>query len=235
MKFFVSPDVLADLDLCFGIVAAYGINNEKPDSDIEKLLQAACRKIEERYAAASVKEAPELAPYREAFLKLGMNPNKFPASIEAMASRIAKKKGFPSINPVVDLGNVVSLTYLLPLGAHDMDQAHTDIAVRYSNEGDLFLPFGEKEEETLPAGELVYAVGNRIKTRRWIWRQSEQGKITEKSKNIFFPIDGFAAVNRDVVLRARDELADLLTKHFSCFVRTGYVDQNSQEFALDQE
>ncbi len=34
-------------------------------------------------------------------------------------------------------------------------------------------------------GELIYSVGDMVKTRRWIWRQGEEGKITNSSKYIF--------------------------------------------------
>lgn len=44
-----------------------------------------------------------------------------------------------------------------------------------------------------------------MKTRRWIWRQGEVGKITNKTKNIFIPIDGFKSKNYDKIIKARDE------------------------------
>jgi len=171
----------------------------------------------------------EILPYREAFAKLGLNPNKFPSSIEAMASRIEKKKGFPSINPAVDLGNAISLKYLLPLGAHDIDSAAGDICVRFSRPGDRFIPFGENEAEILDEGELIYSVGGKVKTRRWIWRQSEEGKVTAASRNIFFPIDGFVDQNYAQVLAARDELAGCLEALFDCKTITGLVDRNNRE------
>lgn len=34
-------------------------------------------------------------------------------------------------------------------------------------------------------GELIYSVGDMVKTRRWIWRQGEEGKITNSSKIYF--------------------------------------------------
>ncbi len=81
-------------------------------------------------------------------------------SIEALFTRIAKGKGMPHINPVVDLGNAISLKYTLPLGAHDLGDAGDDIQVRLSRPGDTFLPFGSTEEEAPDAGEVVYAVGS---------------------------------------------------------------------------
>ncbi|WP_418889350.1 phenylalanine--tRNA ligase beta subunit-related protein [Porcincola intestinalis] len=47
---------------------------------------------------------------------MNINPNKYFCSIEALFTRIAKGKGVPHINPVVDLGNAISLKYTLPMG-----------------------------------------------------------------------------------------------------------------------
>lgn len=68
-----------------------------------------------------------------------------------------------------------------------------------------------------------------MKTRRWIWRQGEVGKITNKTKNIFIPIDGFKSKNYDKIIKARDEIATLHKEIFNCEVITGYVDKNQKE------
>ncbi len=52
--------------------------------------------------------------------------------------------------------------------------------------GDKFVPFGETDVELMEEGELIYSVGDMVKTRRWIWRQGEEGKITNSSKIYFF-------------------------------------------------
>ncbi len=57
---------------------------------------------------------------------------------------------------------------------------------------------------------MVYAVGQQVRTRRWTWRQSEHGKITADSSDIFFPIDGFTDFNRENVIKAQTELDSLL-------------------------
>lgn len=234
MRFVVSEEVFKQVPgVCFGAVFAKGINNREKNEHIELLLDNSIKLVEEKFLGLKVKQSPEILPYREAFTKLGMNPNKFMSSIEAMASRIEKKKGFPYINPVVDLGNAISLKHLVPLGAHDVDSAAGDIYVRFSEEGDRFIPFGETEEEILEKGELIYSVGNTVKTRRWIWRQSEAGKVTEDSKNIFFPIDGFQGQTSDRVLAARNELANLLQQFYGCEVKLGFVDQDNREMELE--
>ncbi|HWR39395.1 MAG TPA: phenylalanine--tRNA ligase beta subunit-related protein [Patescibacteria group bacterium] len=233
MNFIVHADVFAKLPtVCFGVVVAKNLDNRTIRPAVADLLHGSIAATEQRFNNSRAREDAGILPYREAFTQLGMNPNKFMSSIEAMASRIEKKKGFPQINPVVDLGNAVSLKYLVPLGAHDTDSAAGDIQVRFSQAGDRFIPFGELAAELLEAGELIYSVGDRVKTRRWIWRQSEEGKVTEDSRNVFFPLDGFSDSNQAAVIAARDELATLLERHFGCEVATGFVDrgQPAMEF-----
>jgi len=233
VKFKVAQDVFEHLNnVCFGVVWARGVNNRDPNPEIGSLLESSIEELARRLATGKAKTAPEIVCYREAFNALGMNPNKFPSSIEAMASRIEKGKGFPHINPVVDLGNAISLKYLIPLGAHDTDSARGDIQVRFSRAGDRFIPFGETAEEILEPGELIYSVGERVKTRRWIWRQSEQGKVTEASSNIFFPLDGFVDMNYHSLISARDELADRLHRLLGAAVGVGFIDRNQTEIEL---
>jgi DNA/RNA-binding domain of Phe-tRNA-synthetase-like protein len=233
MKFTVQDEVFSRLEhICFGVVVAAGIDNRGTNSAISELLANIIQATETRFSSETIRDARELTPYREAFNKLAINPNKFMSSIEAMVSRIAKGKGLPHINPAVDLGNAVSLKHLVPLGAHDLDSAGGDIGVRFSMPRDRFVPFGGQEEEQLEQGELIYSVGDKVKTRRWIWRQSEHGKVTAETRNIFFPIDGFMGLNAESVLSARDELASLLQQYFSCAVKVGFINKDNREMPL---
>ena len=234
MKFTVEPQVFEKLPgVCFGVVIAKGIDNKRDYAKIAELLNGGIAAAEARYADRKVKEDPAVLPYREAFTKLGMNPNTFMSSIEAMFTRVAKGKGLPHINPIVDLGNALSLKYVLPMGAHDIGQMDGDMEVRFSREGDCFIPFGETETEAMPEGELIYTVGQKVRTRRWIWRQSEIGKIGPESRDIFFPIDGFEAVNQEAILSAREELAGLCREIFGCAgVRTAFIDAGNNSVEL---
>ena len=76
----------------------------------------------------------------------------------------------------------------------------------------------------------MYVSDHTVKTRRWIWRQSEDGKITEKTNHVFFPIDGFKDVNGEAAKEARDELAAFLRQEFSCEVWTGWMDREHPSF-----
>ena len=70
------------------------------------------------------------------------------------------------------------------------------------------------------------------RSRRWTWRQSERGKITEETKAILFPIDGFSDVNAAEVQAAADELAALLHRFFGdgIEIEAGVVTRDSPRF-----
>ena len=231
MKFIIQKEIFDKLDnLYVGVVVAKGIDNSKEYPKIEKLLDESIHLAESRFLDKRVKEEPSIIPYREAFEKIGINPNKFQCSVEAMFSRISKGKQLPHINPLVDLNNAISLKYTLPMGTHDMSKSDLDIEMRYAKEGDTFQPMGSEEIETPEAGEVVYAVGNNVRTRRWTWRQSEEGKIDAATSYVFFPIDGFKGINDNEVDVAAKELAEILKENFGCEIAIGYVDKDSPAF-----
>ena len=225
MKFIIENKVFETLnDMCVAVIVAKGIDNSKKIDEISSMLKDSITNAEKDFENIKVKESEYIKCYREAFQKLNINPNKFMCSIEALLTRISKKKGMPEINAVVDLVNAVSIKYKLPMGAHDLDSMKEDFYIRYSVNGDIFLPFGETNTEEVDNNELVYVTSNDVRTRRWIWRQSEHGKIIETSSNIIFPIDAFIGINDDKAIKARDELSELLSKFFKCEIKTGLID-----------
>ncbi|MEG0291906.1 MAG: phenylalanine--tRNA ligase beta subunit-related protein [Anaerovoracaceae bacterium] len=230
MKFRVSNEFFDKIeDGCFGVVVARGIDNSKSYSVINQLLEKSVKDVAEKWQGKNPREDGNIELYREAFKKLDINPNKYMCSIEALAKRVAKGNAIPTINPLVDLGNALSLKYFVPLGAHDISKMEETIEIRYSNQDDSFVPFGETEGEKIEKKEIVYVSGKDVKTRMWIHRQGENGKITHEASDIFFPIDGFTK-NRDAVILLRDELGELIKDVFGVEVKLGFVDKDSPEF-----
>ncbi len=231
MKFKVEDKIFEKLpNLYIGVVVAKGVDNSKDYPEVDKLLKESLKLAEKKFLDKKVKEDPSIIPYREAFSALGMNPNKFQCSVEALFTRISKGKGLPNINPLVDLNNAVSLKHTLPMGTHDLSKSSKDIELRYVNEKDIFIPMGASEPEELSEGEVAYVVGNEIRTRRWAWRQSENGKITPKTDYVFFPIDGFKDFNEKEVDKTVVELKNLLEKIFNCKTATGHVEADKPVF-----
>jgi drug/metabolite transporter superfamily protein YnfA len=122
MKFRVYPEVFEKLpNVCFGVVVGYGIDNSADLPGREQLLVSGVEDARKNLAGQDIKTVRQLIPYRRPLATLGFNPNKYPSSIEAMLKRVLKGNDIPPINGVVDICNALSLEYLLPMGAHDMD------------------------------------------------------------------------------------------------------------------
>lgn len=78
--------------------------------------------------------------------------------------------------------------------------------------------------------EVVYVSGHEVRTRRWTWRQSEIGKITEETSDVLFPIDGFTDLNKEQVEEAAAELAELAKKYFGVDAKVGFIDKDNRVF-----
>lgn len=232
-KFKIDKKVFEKLpNYCVGFVVVKGFNNSSFNDKVEQLLDKNVLDFYLNKKDANIREL--VKPYRDAFYELNMNPNKFMCSIEALLKRVQKNGELPHINTIVDLGNALSVKYEIPLGAHDIDKLNGDLEIRFSTLSDTFLPLGETQQEIMPNDELVYSSGNIIKTRRWIWRQSDDGKITDKSCNIVFPIDGFIDINKNKVIELRDELTEILKSDLICTnIETGFLDNENNEFIIN--
>ncbi len=251
MFYEVSKEVFEKLPtFVVGCVAVQGIDNSKEVPAITKMLEENSDAVIRYFAETGnkAKNDPCVEPYRDAFRELGINPNRYTCAAEALMDRLAKGKGLPSINPAVDLGNAVSLRYKLPIGAHDMytfvrpdgtgrGSDDAGLEVRPATADDHFRPFGapEGEFDDPEEGEIVYVSGSEVRTRRWTWRQSEVGKMTEKTTAVFYPIDGFSDLNLDEVRKAMKDFTELVANYFAksgsrCTVATGLVDRDNPRF-----
>lgn len=234
MKFEVSKYFFDKVeDAVFGVVVVKNFNNKVSYDYINNMFNESLKTSKEKFLNVKIKEEDWIQPYREAFRKLNINPNKYMCSIEALITRISKGNDIPNINSIVDLGNALSLKYELPIGVHDMDNfIDEDIQIRESDGNDNFVPFGSDEIEHPDAGEIIYASGNEVKTRRWTWRQGEKSKATEESKNFFIPIDGFTS-NKDKILELQEELVKYLKDDLKLEVYSGIVDKDNRIFEIE--
>lgn len=231
MKFAVDKRFFDKVDnACFGVIIARGIDNTKDYPFIKELLNKEINDISEEYQDKKVKELPEIELYREAFKKLDINPNKYMCSIEALVSRTVKSKHIPNINPIVDLGNALSLKYRIPLGIHDIDRFSGDIEIRPASENDKFIPFGEEGYDNPDVGEIIYVSGNDVKTRRWTWRQGENSKVDETIKNAFIPLDGFTE-NKENILKLQEEFRNILT-NMGVECTLGFINKDHNTFTF---
>lgn len=228
MKYKVSPDVFElNPSLRFGILIGKELKNTETSATDAARLRSAETTIRTLIPVEELRSHPSVHGYRLTMENAGINPNKYAPSIEAMLKRVLKGSSLPEINSLVDLCNAVSLETQLSLGGHDLRDMPDDLAVRFTTGTERFLPFGATEYEAVEAGELVFTSGETVQTRKWVWRQSELGKMDLNTKDVFFQLVGFedgadgdvmdsdAALSKSNPLTiALDSISDLISNRF---------------------
>src|ERR1039457_2281522 len=117
-----------------------------------------------------------LEAWRGAFRAFGANPKKTPCSVEALWKRVEKSGSLPSIDPVVDLYNALSIRFGACFGGEDVD--------RYGGLPRLVVARGDEPFDTVrdgapviehpDTGEIVWRGDQGVTCRRWNWRQCKR-------------------------------------------------------------
>lgn len=213
LSYSIADEVFAKFpDYVRGVVVARDVKNGQSPPPLVEMLSAAEASLRQRLDLEKLASHPRIASWREAFRALGIKPNEFRSSIEAMARRVLRDQELPSINALVDIGNVVSLRHLLPVGGHAIDVLTQDIALRPATGDEMFVPFGSAEGERPAAGEIVFVEGHSVLTRRWSWRQANHTLMLPETTAIEINVDGLPPVSQPEVEAVCEEVMGLVQR-----------------------
>jgi DNA/RNA-binding domain of Phe-tRNA-synthetase-like protein len=195
-----------------GVVLAYDVKNAATPPALMEMLRTAEVSIRDTLKLEELTAHPRIVSWREAFRKIGIKPNEFRSSIEAMTRRVLRQQELPSINALVDIGNILSLRHLLPVGAHAIDVISQDIALRPATGEEEFVPLGSDQAEHPAPGEIIFAEGNTVLTRRWSWRQSNHTLTLPATKAIELNVDGLPPISKSEVEEVCQEAMELMRR-----------------------
>jgi len=176
------------------------------------MLRAAENSVREKLTLETLAEHPKIASWREAYRSFGAKPSKFRPSVEAMVRRVLRNEPLPSINTLVDIGNVVSLNHLVPAGGHAIDVLTQDISLCAAAGDEEFTPLDSDHVENPIQGEIIFVEGKTVLTRRWTWRQGKHTLVMPTTTAIEFNVDGLPPVSIEEVEEACREIMQLITK-----------------------
>ena len=209
-----------------GVVVAHGVSNSDSPADLISMLRAAEMSVRDHLDHDDLINHPRIASWREAFRAFGAKPGKYRSSIEAMVRRVLSGNELPSINALVDIGNILSLRHLVPMGGHAIDGVKHDIVLRPATGEEEFVAFGSEQIEHPHPGEIIFSEGNTVLTRRWTWRQANHTLTVPSTTAIEFNIDGLPPVSEAEVDALCSETIDTV-KQF-CGGRMHYAILNRQ-------
>jgi DNA/RNA-binding domain of Phe-tRNA-synthetase-like protein len=220
-------------DYLRGVVVAHGVRNGPSSPELVDLLREAEASVRERIQPEEIATHPRIASWRAAFKALGIKPNDFRCSVEAMARRALKGQQLPTINALVDIGNILSLRHLLPMGGHAIDHAAQGYCLRLATGLEDFVPFGTDQREHPDPGEIIYAEGDTVLTRRWSWRQADHSLTLPETTAIQFNLDGLPPVTRAELETIGAELAELVARHCGGQIRQGMLSAAQPSLSME--
>lgn len=215
-----------------GVVVAHGVRNGPSPLALIEALRAAEVTLRGKLNIDELSEQPRLKSWREAYRLFGAKPSEFRSSIEALARRVLHDNPLPTINALVDMGTVVSLDHLLPVGGHAIDVLRNDIALRFASGRESFVAFGSREVEHPLPGEVVFVEGDQVLTRRWTWRQANHTLIDFDSQAVEVNVDGLPPVGPTEVEQACKELMELIGTYCGGAMRYGLLTQDAPRILL---
>ncbi len=209
-----------------GLLFGKNVNNQHPSEEITKLLRDAEEKIRATINLAELTSLPKILDWREAYRTFGFKPSEYRSSVEALLRRILQGKQLPTISPLVDLYNLISIKHMLPAGGGDLEKIKGSITLKIAQGSEKFIMLGSTTPEIVKAGEVVYCDDEEVLCRAWNYRESEKTKITEHIRHVYLVIEGLTHTTHEELSNAIAELRSLLMT---------YTNGSFQEFILDKD
>ena len=153
-----------------------------------KALQEACEVI-----LAGEPEWAEfhLAAWDEVFQKFGAKPKRTPCSAAALRKRVLRDGMMPTLDPIVDLYNAVSLRYAIPVGGENISayQGAPCLSVAKGTETFDTIKEGETVVEYPSQGEVIWCDDIGVTCRRWNWRQGIRTRLSVEAQQMWFILE----------------------------------------------
>ena len=232
-RFRYDPTVVEQFpDVVGGVLLAGGLTVGETPQALAEAFAAEQRAVLDRIGQTPLSELPSLNAWRRAFRAFGVDPTAYRSAAEALLRRLTKQGSLPSISTLVDIGNLVSIRYALPVAVFDRRSITGTLTVRQATGDESFTDLGSGTTEQPEPGEVIFIdEAGRVVARRWCWRQSAESASSATTSDVLVTVEGHHASARSDVEAALADL-DALLRSFAGATETtmGIVDAGSPAF-----
>jgi len=226
------PDILTGFpNIVGGVILAEGVTNDPAPADLLQIYQDEQKAVLDRVGSTPLSEIESLNAWRRTFRAFGADPTKYRCAAEALLRRLTKKGDIPSIIGLVDLANMVSIRYGLPVAAFNTQAIQGPITVHFSDGSEWFMPLGQSEPEHPAGGEVIFSDENRmVVARRWCWRQSAESAAGPDTTRVIITVESQHPAGRREVEGALNDLLEYLPPFFGGVFQSAILDVNNPVF-----
>jgi len=218
VTFRYAPEILARYPAAVGgVMLATGLTNGPSPDELRAEYTAEQEAVRNRIGETPLSLIPSLAAWRSVFRGFGLDPTQYRGAAEALLRRLTKKGEIPSVNTLVDIGNLVSIRYALPVALFDLRATTGTITVRFATGGERYTTLNEAGEAqpTHPeVGEVTFSdETGLVIARRWCWRQSDESAMREDSTCALVTVEAHHEGGQADVTAALADLQALLARY----------------------
>ena len=129
---------------------------------------------------------------------------------------------------MVDLGNLVSIRYALPIAMVDLRAIPAGTTVRFARGDERFTNLGQSEPEAPAPGEVIFSDDTGLVTaRRWCWRQSAESAARDDTTDLLITIEAHHPDGRADVEAAMRDLLALLPVRRGAEIQSAVLDREN--------
>ena len=214
--------------LVAGLIVARDLSNPPSPPDLRKAYLAEQAAVKARIGNTPLSELPSLSAWRRAFSAFGVSPTRYRSAAEALLRRLTKKGDIPCINTLVDIGNLVSIRYGLPVAVMDTQQIALPISVHYSDGSEAYTELSSAEVMNPAPGEVIFSdTAQMVVARRWCWRQSFTSAAKETTVDVVIAIEAHHDDARLDIESALADMLSLLSAHAGGEHKSAVLDSNN--------
>ena len=198
-----------------GVIHATNLVNGPSPTELLHEYRDEQRAASERLNATTMADLPQISAWRRAFTRFGAKPTRYRNAAEALLRRLAKHGDTPAINTLVDIGNLVSIRYAMPVAVFDQANVTGLTTVRFATGAELFTDLGSTAVVHPDPGEVIFADSTGVvSARRWCWwRQSAQSATSTTTDDALIVVEGHHDTAGQDVESALADLTSLLASH----------------------
>ncbi len=192
IEFFHDDDLWADFpELVPVALHVRGVEPTVVDADAATaLIQGLHARARERLATAPESELPEIKAWRRGFGRMGLKPTQYRCAAESLLRRFRKEDSLPSLHPLVDVCNAVSMAYAVPIAVLDAARVASPLKVTYACGTEQYEDLAGALEQPVTHEVVFVDAAGHAHARRWCHRQSGRSAVRDTTREVLIVAEG---------------------------------------------
>ena len=181
----------------FGMVTINGVTVRERDARLWRQIEILCQHRAREISLDGLSENEQIAAVRGLQKSFGFDPTRYRPSSESLLRRVLKGQGLYQINTAVDVNNLCSLEFLLPMCSYDLRHVKGQVRVRIGEPGEEYPGIGRQvfqAENKVIIADDSGIMGSTVS-------DSERTKVSTETTDILLAIYGPANMDPRIIER----------------------------------